>query len=347
MTKVMTPMERVLTSLGHKEADRVPFFLALTMHGAKELGTSIKDYFSKPENVAEGQLRLQKKYQNDGYYPFYYAGVEIEAWGGEVSYSEDGPPNTFGTIIKDRGDIDRIEVPQIDKAKRLCDVLETTRILKKNAGSDIPIFSVVMSPFSIPVMQMGFDKYLDLIYNDKDGFNKLMDKNIKFCVNWANAQLDAGATAIVYFDPVSSLTIIPKELYLKSGYEVAKKSVSQIKGPSVCHFASGRSFDLLESIQQLGFAVTTVGFEEDLERSKEFCKNRISLLGGINAIEMRRWTVQMAEDEVKNVIRKAAKGGGFILSDLHGEIPWQVKDDVILSFSEAVRKWGRYPIGII
>ena len=47
----MTPMERVLTTLSHKEPDRVPLFLLLTMHGANELGLSIKEYFSKGEKV--------------------------------------------------------------------------------------------------------------------------------------------------------------------------------------------------------------------------------------------------------------------------------------------------------
>jgi len=42
----MTSLQRVLTTLEHKEPDRVPFFLLATMHGAKELGLSIKEYFS-------------------------------------------------------------------------------------------------------------------------------------------------------------------------------------------------------------------------------------------------------------------------------------------------------------
>jgi len=35
-------------------------FLLLTMHGAKELGLSIKEYYSKAENIAEGQIRLRE-----------------------------------------------------------------------------------------------------------------------------------------------------------------------------------------------------------------------------------------------------------------------------------------------
>ena len=82
MHSTTTSMKRVLTTLSHKEPDRVPMFLLVTMHGAKELGLSIKDYFSKPENVVEGQCRLQKKYDNDCINSFFYAPIEIESWGG-------------------------------------------------------------------------------------------------------------------------------------------------------------------------------------------------------------------------------------------------------------------------
>ncbi len=40
----MTPMERVSAVLSSREPDRVPFFLLVTMHGAKELGMSIGEY---------------------------------------------------------------------------------------------------------------------------------------------------------------------------------------------------------------------------------------------------------------------------------------------------------------
>jgi len=74
----MTSMQRVLTTLGHNEPDRVPLFLLVTMHGAKELGMSIKDYFEKAEHVVEGQIRLRAKYGHDCLYTFFYAPVEVE-----------------------------------------------------------------------------------------------------------------------------------------------------------------------------------------------------------------------------------------------------------------------------
>jgi uroporphyrinogen decarboxylase len=73
----MTSMQRVLTTLGHSEPDRVPLFLLVTTHGAKELGLSISDYFAKAEHVAEGQIRLRAKYGHDCLYGFFYAPVEV------------------------------------------------------------------------------------------------------------------------------------------------------------------------------------------------------------------------------------------------------------------------------
>ena len=78
----MTSTERVMTALSHKEPDRVPLFLTVTMHGARELGLSIRDYFHDPEAVAEGQIRMRKKYGNDRLVGFLYAATEIEAFGG-------------------------------------------------------------------------------------------------------------------------------------------------------------------------------------------------------------------------------------------------------------------------
>lgn len=344
MTQTMTSLQRVLTTLGHQEPDRVPFFLLATMHGAKELGMSIQSYFSKPENVAEGQIRLREKYRHDCIYSFFYAPVEVEAWGGEVIFSEDGPPNSGEPFIRKPEHIKRLEPPKVADTPCLVKVLKATEMLKARAGDDAPIIGVVMSPFSLPVMQMGFDKYFSLMYEQPELFDRLMKINEVFCSDWANAQLKAGATAICYFDPVSSSTITPREIYLKTGFDIAKRTLARIQGPTATHLASGRCLPVAADIAQTGTAVIGVSALEDLADIKAVCRGKITVLGNLNGIEMRRWTPEQAEQFVKEAIAKAAPGGGYILSDNHGEIPWQVPDDVLTAISEAVHKWGKYPV---
>jgi uroporphyrinogen decarboxylase len=343
-TTPMTSMQRVVTTLGHQEPDRVPLFLLPTMHGAKELGLSVKDYFARPEHVAEGQLRLRAKYRHDCLSGLFYAALEVEALGGEVLYRDDGPPNSGEPVIRRPEDILTLTMPRVAGSPILQKVLRAIEIMKNRVGDEVPIIGVVMSPFSLPVMQLGFDRYLDIMYERKDLFARLMLVNEEFCVEWANAQLAAGATAICYFDPVSSPTIIPPELFLKTGYLVSKRMVSRFAGPTAMHLASGTCLSILGSIVQAGMAIVGVSSFEDLAELKAAAAGKITLLGNLNGIEMRRWTSEQAEASVKQAIAAAGAGGGFILSDNHGEIPLQVPEEVMLAITDAVERWGQYPL---
>lgn len=340
----MTSLQRVLTALGHKEPDRVPFFLLVTTHGAKELGLSIKEYFSRAEYVVEGQLRLRAKYSHDCLYNLFYAAAEIEAWGGEVIYWDDGPPNSGRPFIVDREDIRRLEPPRVRQTPCLTKVLRATELLKNRAGGEVPVIGVVLSPFSVPVMQMGFDKYIELMYEEPTLFDYLMGLNEEFCVEWANAQLEAGATAIGYFDPVSSPGITPRDVYLKTGFQISRRVIARIKGPVAIHFGSERCLPIIDEVAQTGSPIVGVSALENLAALKSACRGRLTVLGNLNGIEMRRWTPEQAEAVVKEAIAKAGPGGGFILCDNHGEIPWQVPESVLTAISKAVERWGRYPL---
>ena len=340
----MTSLQRVLTTLGHQEPDRVPLFLLVTTHGARELGLSIQEYFAKAEYVAAGQLRMRARYRHDCLYSFFYAAVETEAYGGEVIYFDDGPPNAGEPLIRKPEDIAGLEPPRIAEQPCLLKVLQATAMLKATVGDDAPIIGVVVAPFSLPVMQMGYDKYIELMSERPELFERLLRVNEEFCVAWANAQLKAGATAICYFDPVSSTTNTPRELYLKTGYAVARRTIARIQGPTATHFASGRCLPIIGAVAQTGTAVIGVSTLEDLAEVKDACRGKLSVLGNLNGIEMRHWTPQQAEAIVKATIQAAGPGGGFILSDNHGEIPWQVPENVLLAIAEAVRAWGQYPL---
>ena len=340
----MSSLERTLTAIGHHEPDRVPLFLLLSLYGAKELQIPVKEYFSKVENVVNTQIKMKDKYRNDCIYTFFYAPIEIEAFGGEVIFVDDGPPNSGEPLIKSAMDIEKFEIPIIKESKPLLRVLNATQDLKAKVGNEVPLIGVVMSPFSLPVMQMGFEKYLELIYFDKKNFNLLMQKNEEFCVQWANAQLAAGATAICYFDPLSSPNIIERSTYISTGKQVAKRTLSRINGPVATHLASGITLPVLDDIVDTGAAVLGFSSNDDLEAVKTASKNKICLLGNLNAVDMINWNSRRVEQEVKNIIKKAGIGGGLILADNHGDIPWQVPEHVLLEISEAIQRYGRYPL---
>ncbi|MBC3805679.1 methylcobamide--CoM methyltransferase MtbA [Acetobacterium fimetarium] len=340
----MNSFERTMAAISHTEPDRVPLFLLLSLYGAKEMGIPIKSYFSKPENIMKAQLKMKDKYRNDCIYTFFYAPIEVEAFGGEVIFVDDGPPNSGEPFIKSAEQISKTEVPRIEDTACLKRVLEATALIKREVGNETPIFGVVMSPFSLPVMQIGFEKYLELMYFRAPEFERLMQINQEFCVAWANAQLEAGATAICYFDPLASPNIIERDKYLATGHRISKQTIGRIKGPTATHLASGIALPVINDIIDTGSAVLGFSAEDDLIAIKKAAQNKICLLGNLNGVDMVNWSSNKVNAEVKNIIAKAGSGGGLILSDNHGEIPWQVPESVLLEISEAVSQHGTYPL---
>lgn len=344
MSGSMTPIDRVFTALGHKEPDRVPVFLTVTMYGAKELGLTIQEYFSSADNVVEGQLRMRQKFGHDCLIPFFYGAVEYEAFGGQAVFSDDGPPNAGAPVIRSREDIFALEVPDIRRDPRLQEGLAATRRLVEAAAGEVPVVASAIAPFSLPVMLMGFESYLDLLHDDREGFERLMAVAQQFCVEWSNAQLAAGATAVGCADPLAAVDITEESLYMSTGYPVLVETIRRVNGPVALSLASGRAAGRIETYIETGAAGLTVSNQDDLADLKRQCAGRLPLMGNLNGVAMASWTPAQAEQEVRDCINAAAGGGGFLLTDAHGEIPFQVEEDVLSAIMEAARTWGRYPL---
>ena len=345
MSATMSSLDRVFTALGHAEPDRVPLFLLVTMHGAKELGLSIQEYFSSADNVVEGQLRLRRKFGHDCLVPFFYGAVEYEAFGGQAVFSDDGPPNAGAPVLRSRQDILSLEVPDIRRDPRLQAGLEATRRLADAAAGQVPVVGTIIGPYSLPVMLMGFERYLDLIHDDPEGFERLMAVTGRFAADWANAQLAAGATAIGCAEPLAAVNITEEQLFLRTGFPVLQQTIAQIQGAVALSLASGRTLGRTDHYIRAGAAAIGASNQDDLAELKRHCAGKISILGNLNGVAMTRWTPDQARQAVRACIRDAASGGGFVLADTHGEIPFQVTDEVLFAIVEAVERYGRYPLG--
>ena len=343
MTPSMTPLERVLTTLRYEEPDLVPVFLLLTMHGARELQVPLPDYLQDPDLIVEGQLRLREKFGHDCLVGAPYAAADVEAWGGEVIFREDGPPNAGEPFIRDIESIRTLEPPAIEDNPT---VVATLRVIEGLArrSQDVPIVGGVVAPFSLPVMQLGFERYLLLMHERQDLFERLMAVNEEYCVAVANAQLAAGATAIGFADPVASTTVVAPQVYRDVAGRVAARTMARIRGGVAVNVASGRCLEIIGDMAQTGAVAVQVGPDEDLAELKRAAGGKVALLGNLNGIAMRRWTPAEAEAQVKAALAAGGPGGGYVLADGHGEIPFQVPDEVLYAVAEAARTWGRYPL---
>lgn len=344
MNTTWTPLARFLTSIGHQEPDRVPYVLPVMLHGARHLGLGLKEYFSRPQAVVDAQIALRERFGHDAIIAMLYAAQELQAWGGGVRFFDDGPPNAAGPIVRTLEQIAAMTPPRVADCPVLRDVLWVIEQLKARTRGEVAILGAVVSPFSVPVMQLGFEPYLNVLLERRDLFDRLMAVNEAFAVEWGNAQIAAGAHALAYFDPVSSGTIIPPSLYRETGLPVAKRTIARFKGAAAIGLASGRLLPTLDDLSCTGAAGVTVSVLDDLAEAKARTRGRLALLGNLNGIEMRRWSMAETDAKVKDAIKAAGPGGGFVLTDQHGELPWQVNENTLDAVAAAIHRWGRYPL---
>lgn len=339
----MTSAERLGLALSHREPDRVPFFLPLTMHGARELGIALPGLLTSPRHVAAAQLRLLARYGHD-MVTAYTGVVEIEAFGGHLVYHEDAPPNPGAPPLRALADIEHLEPPTIADCPALQRTLEAIRLLHEALGASVPVMGAVIAPFSLPVVQLGFERYLELLLEKGPRLERLLAVNTQFAIAWAGAQLAAGAGAVAWVDPLASPDNIPHDVWLDTGYRSLCSARAALPGALALSTASGRAQGLVDDLVRAGVTGLGIAALDDLAAVKERCRGRLVVIGNMNGLAMRHWSPDDAQRVVRQSLLAAGPGGGYVLSEHHGEIPFDVEDDVLEAIADAVFRWGSYPI---
>ena len=115
---------------------------------------------------------------------------------------------------------------------------------------------------------------------------------------------------------MASPTIIERSKYLETGHKTAQRTISQIKGATATHLASGISLPVLDDVVETGSAAIGFSQKDDIKAIKKLASGKISLLGNLNGIDMVNWDKEKTGKEVKKLIREAAVGWGVVLSSL-------------------------------
>ncbi len=336
----MNALERVVTILDHKEADRVPFFNFLTIHGAKLLNMSYREYFNKAENVVLGQEKLREIYGHDCFYPYFYAATEVEAFGGTSVENKHGPPQAGRPPFKSCEDVLSKDLP--DPNEVFSSTLFATETLAKKYGDKVPIINAIIAPFSLPIMLVGMDKWVEIIVKTPEKAREILEFLTPYRIETANVFFESGATALGYFNPMASPHMVQLHEYKEIAFQCDKNILNKINGPAAFALAGSRAEPLMELIVDSGAAAVVISSHDNLQKVKTKWGSKINLFGNLNNVEMENWTKYTADRRIKNCIDAAASNGGFIISDHHGDLPERVTNDILIQIRDSVEKWGKY-----
>lgn len=339
-----TAAARVAEALGHREADRVPFFLPATMHGARLLGVPLPEYYGSAELMARGQLRLRERLGHDAVSCSICAAAEVEPFGGEVLLFEDGPPNAGEPPLRSAADIERLRPPDPGDFPALRRTLALASALRQRLGDEVPIMGGAVAPFSLPALQLGLGRWFEILEDAPGLAERLVRVNEVFCASLGNALLAAGAGAVGLGEPLASPSMVPAERYRELGLPALRRTIAAIRGPVAVSTASAPCAAVAADLAGAGAVAVGVSGADDLAEVKRRLRGRAAVIGNLDGIRMRRWSAAEAERAVQAALAAAGPGGGFVLSEHHGEVPFQVPQEVLEAVADAVRRWGNYPL---
>src|ERR1700712_3827017 len=125
-----------------------------------------------------------------------------DAMGLGLSFAEGEGPG-FATKVRDEAAVARLEVPDMDKLRYVFDAV--TSIRKALSGS-VPLIGFSGSPWTLACYMVeggGSDDYRlvkTMLYQRPDLMHKMLAINADAVAAYLNAQIDAGAQAVMIFD---------------------------------------------------------------------------------------------------------------------------------------------------
>lgn len=340
----MTPLEILGAAVDGLPAPRIPVFCNLLDQGAAELGMGQREYYSRGENVAEGQLKMLARFGHDNVWSLSYVGTEAEILGcREILFADHGSPNVADFVLRDWDDVARFEIPtDITRHPAWERTAACLRILRSEVGATHPICAYITASTTLPAILMGMEKWIELLVNGPaDVRDLLLRKCSDFCRQEIAAYRAGGANVLVYSTPFGTTQFVGKRRFREHILPWMRRDLEPGGASGVVYYCGMTPFnDVIDTVRtELGLGVYYVSPLADLAEAKALLGSRALTCGVVNDIEMIRWTPAQTRDEVKRLIDIGKPGGHFLLGT--GVMPFAVPEENIRAMLDAAFEHGR------
>ncbi len=283
----MNIKERFLNALRRQPVDRVPVAAVatgITVEMMDKCGTYWPDAHRDVEQLA----RLAESiHLHTGIecikLPFDMA-VEVEALGAPIDYRTVDTVPTETKPIYNRPDESAIPPDFFDRG-RVPIVLKAISKLRRRYDHEIAIVSSIVGPFSTAEKLFGFANFLTWIIDCPDWVHNAMARLMPLSVQYARAQVEAGADAIIVGEAGCSGDLISAQTYRDFIAPYHRELSRAIPAPTILHIC-GKSTRHTAYVAETG--VTAYNFDEgvNIATAHEHLDGKVALTGSVPTIKV-------------------------------------------------------------
>jgi uroporphyrinogen decarboxylase len=261
-------------------------------------------------------------------------------------YFAEGEGPKFERPVRTEEDIARLAVPDIGSS--LGYVTDAVSMIRKSLGGRVPLIGFSGSPFTLACYMIegggsdDFRQVKTMMYARPDLMHRLLSVNAKAVAAYLNAQIVAGAQAVMVFDTWGGALSGPAyaEFSLAYSREVLAELIREREGrivPRILFTKGGGQW--LEAMAGAGADALGVDWQTDIGQARARVGDRVALQGNLDPAVLFA-PPDVIEREARRVLDTFGKGPGHVFNLGHG-ISQFTPPDHVAALVEAVHRHSR------
>lgn len=300
---------------------------------------------TNPDLACEVTLQPLRRFDFDAAILFSDILTIPDAMGLGLHFTEGEGPK-FERPLRSTADIEKLAV--IDPEIELRYVTDAVRLIRKNLDGSVPLIGFSGSPWTLATYMVeggsskNFAKVKALMYNDPALMHKLLDILAQSVAAYLNAQIAAGAQAVMLFDTWGGMLSSEdyNEFSLRYAKQVRDLLTLENEGRSVPNILFTKGGGLwLEEMATTGYDALGLDWQTDIQHARIRVGDKVALQGNLDPLALYA-NPDVITEKVKTILHKYGNGSGHVFNLGHGILP-DINPEHVKAMVDSVHKYSR------
>ena len=261
-------------------------------------------------------------------------------------YFAEGEGPRFKKVITSRKDVEKIAIP--DPEQELSYVMNAVRTIRRDLNGRVPLIGFSGSPWTLATYMVeggsskDFGRVKGMMYDDPAAMHLLLEKLADSVTLYLNAQIAAGAQAVMIFDTWGGL-LTPKT-YKEFSLNYMQRIISGLQREAdgrevpITLFTKGGG-QWLESMADTGCTALGLDWTINISDAKQRVGNQVALQGNMDPCVLYG-SPDTIRQQVNSIISDFGEGSGHVFNLGHG-IHQHIDPENVKVLVDAVHEFGQ------
>jgi uroporphyrinogen decarboxylase len=311
----------------------------------REQAGSFMDLCTNPELACEVTLQPLRRFGFDAAILFSDILTVPDAMGLGLHFTEGEGPK-FTHPVRTAADVNKLPIPDPETDLRY--VVDAVRLIRKNLQGSVPLIGFSGSPWTLATYMVeggsskSFQKVKSMMYEQPKLMHVMLDKLAQSVAAYLNAQIEAGAQAVMLFDTWGGM--LATEDYIEFSLYYAKQvrsllntNVNGQQIPTILFTKGGGLW--LEAMADSGYDALGLDWQTDIQQARARVGHQVALQGNMDPVALYA-NPEVITEKVKTILHKYGSGSGHVFNLGHGILP-DMNPGHVKAMVDAVHEYSR------